>query len=195
MALGAITPSLTRLIGLALVGVLLLLAGGAADRAQGATPCTKYGEVHADDLRNRQARASIRCFLNRERDQRGIPNLHTDKKLQKAAQKHTEVMLKKDCFSHQCPGEGDLASRLRGVDYLISGLIRWMYGENIAWGGAQLGTPKAMVKAWMNSPGHKANILNPTFRDVGVGFVPGIPGSLSAEGGMYTTDFGLRLLG
>ena len=80
-------------------------------------------------------------------------------------------MVKKSCFSHECPGEKSLESRLRGVDYLIGALIRWTCGENIAYGGERYGTPKAMVKGWMNSPPHRANILNPLFKDVGVGFM------------------------
>ena len=83
----------------------------------------------------------------------------------------------------------------RSVAYLLSGLLRWTYGENIAYGGDHYGTPKTIMKAWMNSPGHKANILNPAFRDVGVGVEPGVPGSPHSSGGTYTTDFGMRLLG
>ena len=174
---------------------LLVAVGPGAERAEAATACTKWGEVRAEKLRNREARASIRCFLNRERKQRGLKRLDDDRKLQRAAQKHNEAMMKKGCFSHQCPGEGSLEARLRSVDYLIRGLLSWTYGENIAYGGEHYGTPKAIVKAWMHSPGHKANILNRNFRDVGVGFSPGTPGNPNADGGTYTTDFGMRLLG
>jgi uncharacterized protein YkwD len=191
----AIHPRLSRLIALAVAAVLALLAAGSApDLAAAGTACTKYGEVRAEKLRNRQARASIRCFLNRERKQRGIGKLDNDRRLQRAAQKHTEVMVNKGCFSHECPGEASLEARLRSVDYLIGGLIRWTFGENIAYGTDSYGTPKAMVKAWMKSPPHRANILNPAFKDVGVGFKSGTPGARKADGGTYTTDLGMRLL-
>jgi uncharacterized protein YkwD len=193
MAIGADKHGLSRLIAvIAAAAALLVAAGPGAERAQAGTACTKYGDVRAEKLRNRQARAAVRCFLNRERDQRGLKNLDKDRKLQRASQKHNEIMMKKGCFSHQCPGEGSLEARLRGVEYLIGGLLAWTYGENIAYGGEYLGTPKAIVKAWMHSPGHKANILNPAFRDVGVGFSSGIPGNANADGGTYTTDFGMR---
>ena len=196
MALRAVHPHITRLVALVVAAVLALLAAGSMpEPAAAGTACTKYGEVRAEKLRNRQARASIRCFLNRERKQRGIGRLDNHKRLQRAAQKHTEVMVKKACFSHECPGEQSLESRLRAVDYLIGALIRWTCGENIAYGGEQYGTPKAMVKGWMNSPPHRANILNPLFKDVGVGFMPGMPGARKADGGTYTTDFGLRQRG
>jgi uncharacterized protein YkwD len=172
---------------------MLLAAGPTARSAQAGTPCTKYGEVRAEKLRNGQARAAIRCFLNRQRRKRGIPKLDNDRRLRKAAQKHNEVMVRKGCFSHQCPGEGSLEARLRGVSYLIGGLVSWTYGENIAYGGARYGTPKAIVKSWMHSPGHKANILNRSFRDVGVGFHSALPGKPKGNGGTYTTDFGRRV--
>ena len=196
MAIGANTPWLARLIVPLLAAVALLLAAGpVAPQANAATACTKYGDVAAKKLRNREARSAIRCYLNRERGKRGMSNLGRDRRLQKASQKHTNFMLYKNCFSHQCPGEGSLESRLRSVNYLLGGLLRWTYGENIAYGGGSYGTPKAIVKAWMNSPGHRANILNPAFRDVGVGFASGTPGKPKASGGIYTTDFGMRILG
>ncbi len=196
MALRAVNPRISRLVALVVAALLALLAAGSVpEPAAAGTACTKFGEVRAEKLRTRQARAAIRCFLNREREQRGLGKLDKHKRLQRAAQKHTEVMVRKGCFAHECPGEPSLVSRLRNVDYLIGALIRWTCGENIAYGGENLGTPKAMVKAWMNSPPHRANILNPAFKDVGVGFMPGTPGARKADGGTYTTDFGLRLLG
>jgi uncharacterized protein YkwD len=193
MALGANTAWLTRLVALLAACLLALVAAGsAAERAHAGSACTKYGDDRADQLRDRQARAAIRCLLNRKRRQNGLSRVDNDKKLQRASQKHTEVMMKKGCFSHQCPGEGSLEARLRSVDYLLSGLLRWTYGENIAYGGGHYGTPNRIVKAWMKSPGHRANILNPAFKDVGVGVEPGTPGSPSSDGGTYTTDFGMR---
>jgi uncharacterized protein YkwD len=196
MGICATTRWPARLIALALIALLAALAvGSSAERAEAGTACTKYGEVRAEKLRNRQARASIRCFLNRERENRGIKRLDNDRRLQRASQKHTEAMMNKRCFSHQCPGEGSLEARLRSVDYLLGSLLRFTFGENIAFGGAHYGTPKSIVRAWMKSPPHRANILNRAFRDVGVGFEPGTPGSPKASGGTYTTDFGLRILG
>jgi uncharacterized protein YkwD len=192
MAIGAFT-NFGRLVALIAAAVALLVAAGpAAERAAAGSACAKFGDVRAEKLRNRQARAAIRCFLNREREQRGLSHLDNHRRLQRAAQKHNETMMKKGCFSHQCPGEGTLEARLRGVDYLIGGLLAWTYGENIAYGGEFYGTPKAIVKAWMKSPPHKANILNGAFKDVGVGFSSGVPGNPNADGGTYTTDFGMR---
>jgi uncharacterized protein YkwD len=97
------------------------------------------------------------------------------------------------CFSHQCPGEPALDVRLERVDYLSGGLSAWGFGENVAWGTAELATPEAIVGAWMNSPGHRANILSRDWREIGIGFSPGSPSSGNAFAGIYTTDFGLRV--
>jgi uncharacterized protein YkwD len=74
----------------------------------------------------------------------------------------------------------------------VNGLSFWSVGENIAWGGDSRGTPKSIVKSWMHSPPHRANILNPQFRALGVGFARGRPGGKREGAGMYTTDFGMR---
>ena len=49
-----------------------------------------------------------------------------------------------------------------------------------------------MMQSWMNSAPHRANILTPGFRAVGLGVAPGVPGRAGAAGGTYTTDFGFR---
>jgi uncharacterized protein YkwD len=78
---------------------------------------------------------------------------------------------------------------VRAASYL-NPRVYWTVGENIGWGTAQLSTPQAMVRAWMHSPGHRANILNPSFRDLGVGIVLGDP--QGGDGVTYTTDFGVK---
>jgi hypothetical protein len=88
---------------------------------EGGTPCTKYGEVRAEKLRNRPARASIRCYVDRERRQRGIAELGNNRRLQRAAQNHTDTMMNKACFAHQCSGEASVESRLRKVGYKADG--------------------------------------------------------------------------
>jgi hypothetical protein len=66
----------------------------------------------------------------------------------------------------------------------------WRVGENLAWGTGALATPGAIVRAWMNSPGHRENILNAHYREIGVGVVPGNPARTDGAGGTYATAFG-----
>lgn len=110
-----------------------------------------------------------------------------DRRLNAAARRHTRDMTTHRCFDHVCAGEPGMTNRLH--DYL-AGASAWGYGENIAWGEERIGTPKAIVRAWMHSPGHRENILNPDFRQIGVGVVWGSPVPLRTTSGTYTTDFG-----
>lgn len=172
---------------------LIVAAGPAAQEADAASPCVRWGETNPDELSHPQARKAVFCLVNKERTKRGLSKLDRDGHLQKAAQKHSEWMRSHKCFAHECPGEQTVEQRLGGVGYLISSLVRWAYGENIAYGSGSAGTPKQIVKAWMNSSGHRANILNPSFRDLGVGFAEGTPSDPNEVGGIYTTDFGLAV--
>jgi uncharacterized protein YkwD len=174
------------------VAALALLAG-ASPRASAATACSEWGDAKPESLRPAEARKAIRCLVNAKRQNAGLRPLRLDKRLQRAAQKHTDEMDGSGCFAHECPGESELGGRLENVDYLVGGLSRWLAAENIAWGSGKRGSPKAIVDAWMNSPPHRANILNGSFRDVGVGFAVGSPHDGGDKGGLYTTDFGLRV--
>ena len=189
MALGVRKPAVSLLLGV----FLLLLAIAAANPAPAAarSACKEWGKADPDELRNGEARKAVLCLVNRERDQRGLPDLDRNKKLQKAAQRHNERMDGTGCFSHQCPGEPSLEARLD--EYLSGGLKAWGIGENVAWGSGNFATPESIVKAWMNSPGHRANILSRDWREIGVGFNEGSPSSGNADAGIYTTDFGLRV--
>ena len=184
---------LAILVSLTAAALLLALAASPGAPAASADACQRWGDVQPQQMAPGQARKAVLCFVNRERSSRGLPKLDRSKKLQKAAQRHTEKMRGTGCFAHECPGEGSLTDRLEGVDYLTNGLMRWVYAENVAWGTGDRGTPRAIVQAWMDSSGHRYNILHRDFRDAGVGVLPGTPSSKSAPGGVYTIDFGLAV--
>ena len=83
-------------------------------------------------------------------------------------------MIRRRFFSHfgtKPPGQ-TLEQRLRRVRY-IRARRSWIVGENLAWGTRRMSTPARVHRAWMRSTGHRANILHPTFRDVGIGIEPG----------------------
>ena len=163
-------------------------ASGAGGKA-----CQRWGNASPDSLRPGEARKAVLCLINEKRRHAGLKSLDRSKKLQRAAQGHTDHMVDTGCFSHECSGEAGLDIRLDSVDYLRDGLSSWAYGENIAWGMNDQGAPRAIVAAWMDSPGHRANILSRGFREIGVGFSPGTPSSHKDPGGIYTTDFGLAV--
>ena len=181
------------LLAFAFAVALLAFAASPATPGASASACKKWGDTEPTDLRTGQARKAILCLVNRERDKAGLGNLDRDKKLQKAAQRHNDKMDGTGCFDHECGGEAGLDARLEGVGYLANGLSQWAFGENIAWGFRESGTPEAIVDAWMHSSGHRANILSRSFKEIGVGFSVGTPSGGGEPGGIYTTDFGLRV--
>ena len=104
---------------------------------------------------------------------------------------HSRYMVEHRCFDHECPGEPDLADRIHR--YLAKDGRTW--GENIAWGSGELGSPRSIVRSWMHSEGHRQNILNREYEHIGVGVVWGSPQSGQTGGfpaATYTTDFGRR---
>ncbi|MGH2954259.1 MAG: CAP domain-containing protein [Solirubrobacterales bacterium] len=183
-----------RRVGLALLGAALaaagLTAGPSAPTAE-ASSCANAG-AKPGKLSGPEARKAVRCLINEKRAKAGMGALDRDRRLQKSAQRHNKRMHGTGCFAHQCPGEGSLDTRIRNTGYL-SGADRWKYAENVAWGKKKRGTPKNVVDAWMKSSGHRANILSRDFRDLGVGFDNGTPGSKRASGGIFTVDFGMAV--
>ena len=153
----------------------------------------EVGPGALDELRNGQARDAILCLINDERDQRRLPALDRNKKLQKAAQRHNERMDGTGCFSHQCPGEPALDARL-DVDYLSGGLTRWGIRRERSPGGCgdrrDAGGDRERLD---EQPGAPREHPQPRLREIGVGFSPGTPAVGNADGGIYTTDFGLRV--
>ena len=137
-------------------------------------------------------RAATLCLVNRERESHGQGPLATNTELQDAAQGHSESMASGAYFEHTGPG-GSFLERIRASGYLPGPNALYSVGENIAYGSLQDATPGAIVAAWMASPGHRANILNSAFREVGIGIVPRLPASLGRgqAGAMYTEDFGV----
>jgi uncharacterized protein YkwD len=102
-----------------------------------------------------------------------------------------------DYFEHVGPKGDTPVERMRSTGYIYSDRVGYEIGENIGWGTLWLATPRAVVAAWMASPDHRANILDPRFRDTAIGVSPHPPSSLAhGQGGaIYTQDFGVIVTG
>ena len=169
----------------ALVLVAFALAGPAAAPA----PALAGGACAGASSRPTPARAAqfssaTLCLLNRERARHGLGRLHSNSALALAAWRHSRDMAQHNYFSH-----GDFVSRLRSAGY-FRGRRSWSVGENIAWGSGSNATPHSIVWMWMHSPPHRANILNGSFHEIGVGLVAGAPVPRVRGAATYTTDFG-----
>lgn len=172
----------------ALLAALLLL-GPAAERSA-AAQC-KGGDESVSETGTKAAEKITLCLLNKERAASGLRALRKHSDQQQAASAHNRLMVKKDCFSHVCPGERDLVGRISSAGYLPCN-CSWGVGENIAWGTGSTSSPKAIVSAWMGSSAHRANILSPRFEEIGVAIDEGSPGGPHHGAATYTTDFGFK---
>lgn len=166
---GAVRPPLGRRDG---------VAGGAS--CPGAEDTPDAGNVDG------VASATL-CLLNGERADRGLAALKVDRDLEHAALGHAGDMVEHQYFSHSGRDGSQIADRVRATGYLRS--EDWIIGENLAWGTGAMGSPRAIVTAWMGSAGHRANILSAGYREIGLGVVAGNPASGSG-GATYATEFG-----
>jgi uncharacterized protein YkwD len=140
-----------------------------------------------------KARAATLCLLNRERRARGLRSLRSHRSLTLAAQRYAGAMVEGGFFSHVSPTGSTLEERIREGTRYLAGALRYEIGENIAWGQGELAKPRAIVAAWMASPGHRANILRGAFREIGIGIEPGAPVPGIGGGAVtYTNEFGAR---
>ncbi|KON90348.1 hypothetical protein AF332_17420 [Sporosarcina globispora] len=137
-----------------------------------AAPKEEAGQPPAaqnDEVNNFESK--VIQLTNAERQKNGLSALKSDKPLSGVAQAKSNDMQQKNYFSHTSPTYGSPFDMMRdfGVNYSSA-------GENIAMGQQ---TPEQVVQAWMESEGHRKNILNGTFTHIGVGYT---------ENGSYWTQ-------
>ena len=138
-------------------------------------------------------REAMLCLVNRERALHGEAQLTVSAQLLTAAQAHTESMVEGSYFEHVGPSGDTPLARMRAAGYPAGSTAAFEVGENIAWGSLWLGSPRAIFDGWMNSPAHRANILDTRFRETAIGVSPRLPRSWAhGQGGaIYTQDFGV----
>jgi uncharacterized protein YkwD len=135
-------------------------------------------------------RQAVVCLLNAQRAAAKLQPLRPNRALGRAAAGYATAMVRGHFFSHVSPSGSTLLTRVVRTTYLRHAGT-WALGEDLAWGTGAYATPRAIVEAWMASPPHRRNILEPTFRDVGIGVSGGVP-SGAADGATYVADFGIR---
>jgi uncharacterized protein YkwD len=141
----------SRHIGIRFCVVLALLAALAlAPAGQAATTQTR-------------AELSLVEAVNDVRDAHNLLPLRIDAALVRAARGYSATMLRRNVFEH-----GSFADRI-----LLQGARGPALGENLAWGVGRRASARSIVGAWMNSPGHRENLLRPGWNRIGIGAVKG----------------------
>jgi uncharacterized protein YkwD len=156
-----------------------------------AGPCPNADlEPSAGDLA--QINQATLCLINKERVARGLGALAENAKLDAAAAHHTNDMIANDYFDHTSPSGETMEQRIRAAGYIPTS-AGYEIGENIALGTSGLDTPAQIVAAWMNSAGHRANILDPNYLETGLAATAAVPAQFGGgqPGGTYTQNFGV----
>ncbi|MBM7648704.1 putative YkwD family protein [Bacillus ectoiniformans] len=140
--------------------------GGTKDKVAGAKTTAPSAKAHSE------LEQEILLLVNKERAKKGAQPLKFADDVDKVAQLKSEDMVKKKYFDHFSPTYGSPFEMMEkyGVSYTMA-------GENIAAGYT---TASAVMEGWMNSPGHRANIMNPEYKEIGIGI---------AKGGSYGTYY------
>jgi uncharacterized protein YkwD len=124
--------------------------------------------------------SQVVALVNAERVRAGCKSLAVDARLTAAARGHSNDMAARDYFSHTSPDGVEFATRISNASYKWSGVA-----ENIAKGPP---APGDVMTSWLTSAGHKANIVNCGYRNIGVGVAADAAGTL-----LWTQDFGTPL--
>ncbi|HYO13392.1 MAG TPA: CAP domain-containing protein [Thermoanaerobaculia bacterium] len=131
-----------------------------------AVPQGDYFIRATEDLRNlERVRAEVLARVNEARRRAGVQPLRSDHLLDRAAQRHAQDMLARGYFAHESPEDDTVRERAKEAGYAWRTI-----GENIAEGQR---TVDEVMTTWLNSPGHRRNILDPRFEELGVGLALG----------------------
>lgn len=145
--------------------------------ALGFSPSASSSQLAELQLLSRQEQSLVQA-INQARVRHGMPPLRVGLRLQRAARAHSCAMARTGSFTH-----GDWYRRLRR-----HGVRGRTFGETIAWGVGVDGTAAAIVGMWLASPPHRATMLAPGFRRVGVGVAVGTMSGLPGAN-IATADF------
>ncbi len=181
-------PVIRRYLKITIAGSAVAIGLLFAGSGSAALACPSAG-LPPSSLSIEAAETSVTCLVNKARRHHGVRRLRWNASLQAAAKNHSAAMDSYNFFGHE--GDGSPIERARQNGYL-AGASTWMVGEDLHWGIAGQGTPKATVRRWLSSPVHRFTMLMPRFRHIGVGVAMGSPvGGQGVNSAIYTADFGL----
>jgi uncharacterized protein YkwD len=172
---------------------VVLLALGLALPAAAATKPARPQTVHARRVALSALESGVLQDLNAIRKQHGLVALKISAPLTASAEQHSQEMAADGYFAHNS-ADGTLFWKRIQRWYASASWGYWSVGENLLWSSPDV-DPANALQMWMNSPEHRANILNPAWREIGVSAVhaataPGTYQGLPVT--IITTDFGVR---
>jgi uncharacterized protein YkwD len=166
-----------------LLAVTGLVAGSTAPAGASAATTVRLQALNNDILTS----------LNATRASRKLRPLVLSDDLQRAASAHSRSMLDNGFFEHESKDGSPFSVRVKRY-YRPGGYDSWSAGENLLYSTSEIDASTA-IKAWLNSPMHRANMLSPTWREVGIGafYASAAGGTFGGEATwVITMDFGTR---
>jgi uncharacterized protein YkwD len=184
-----------RIVGPAFAAVSLALAVAAPAGARTEQFVRSAGPTHTARPASamRSLENQVLTKVNRVRAQHGLAPMRLSRKLGAAATQHSREMAQVGYFSHNSADGTAFWRRIEGF-YTSQGYSTWSVGENLLWSSPDVDAAGA-VKMWMNSPEHRANLLNRSWREIGLAAVhsDSAPGTYHGLGvTIVTADFGAR---
>ena len=158
-------------------------------RAQAPAACASAGQPlgAAPPAPPAAVEAAVLCRVNAERAAARLAPVQRAGALEASARRHATDMVARRFFAHVSPSGGTVDKRARRAGYLTAPC--WVLGEDLGWAPPPVASADAVVGAWMESPGHRAVILDPEFREVGIGIVTRAPTGARA-GATFVLEMG-----
>jgi uncharacterized protein YkwD len=170
-----------------------MLAGFVAIVLTLVAPSAGSADTHGAMAPATQLQTKLLDQVNTLRTGHSLARLRLSPALTAAANAHSSEMARVGYFSHNSANGASFFSRI-GQFYPQRGFHSWTVGENLLWGAPDIGALRAF-KLWLNSPPHRANLLSPRWREIGIGAThstsaPGMYGGRPTT--VVTADFGAR---
>jgi uncharacterized protein YkwD len=179
--------------GHAALAVTVATLGTAAAPAHASHTCPD-ADLQPNPETVERVASTISCVINERRHASGLKGLKHNHRLRRSALRHTRDMIAYHYFAHQGETRPTLLDRVTRAKY-FQGAATGLYAENLAVGPLERATARGIVDAWMQSPHHKANMLDARLTEVGVGATLTGPDPAfypEHDAAVYTADFGRR---
>jgi uncharacterized protein YkwD len=162
------------------------------DEIDSVSVITENNEDKSKSIANKAERDQVISLLNQERAKEELPPMIYNALLEKSAQAHSDDMRARGYFEHDTPDGVTAENRIERDGYLAAFHTcqcskSYTVGENIAKGQS---TASEVVETWMNSPQHRANIMNLDFNEIGIGLTPVDPNDTGFTGFFWVQNFG-----
>jgi uncharacterized protein YkwD len=161
-----------------------------AQKGRGGLPRCRDDTLQITAATRARAETAAVCVVNKVRRRSGRRSLTRSGQLYQAAQAHADDMVRERYFAHVSKAGTTVTDRVKPTGFLSGGA--WKVGENLAWGSGPLSTPIAIVQSWLDSPGHRQNLMRRSYREAGLAIAVGAPQASPLEAGTYVHVFGVR---